>query len=299
MRKFLRVLGLAAAGLAAVLVVVATVVYVSSNNKLRKTYNVTARPVLIPTSAAAIARGKHVAETRGCNECHGKDYAGAKVIDDGAIGTLWGPNLTRGKGSVVAEFRDEDWVRAIRHGVAPDGRGLILMPSEEYSHFSDEDLGSVIAFLKTVPAVERERVPIAPGPVTRVLLTLGKMKLPAEVIDHPNIAPLAPVKAATPEYGRYIAYACIGCHGPNLSGGKIDIGPPDWPQARNLTPDASGELARWTEADFFRAMREGKRPDGSALSEVMPRAFGGMEDVELRALFLFLRSLPPVPTGQR
>ena len=287
MRKFLRVLGFAAAGLVAALMVIATVVYVSSNNKLRQTYNVTARPVLIPTRPEALARGRHIAETRGCNACHGSDYGGALVLEDGAMGRLYGSNLTRGKGSAVAAFRDEDWVRAIRHGVRPDGRGLYIMPSEEYSHFSDDDLGSVIAFLKTVPPVDRERVPTSYGPVARVLLTLGKMKLPAEVIDHPNIAPLAPLKSASPEYGRYLAYGCIGCHGANFSGGKIEIGPPSWPEARNLTPHATGDLGRWTEADFFRAIREGKRPDGSALSDVMPRAFAGMDDTELRALFPF------------
>lgn len=299
MRKVLKVLGFAAAGVAAALVAIATVVYVSSSNRLRKTFNVTARPVLIPTSAEAIARGKHVAETRGCVDCHGREYAGAQVIDDGAMGRLWGTNLTRGKGSAVADFRDEDWVRAIRHGVARDGRGLFIMPAEEYSHFSDDDLGSVIAFLKTVPPVDRERVPTSHGPVARVLLTLGKIKLPAETIDHPNLAPIAPLKGPTADYGRYVAHSCTGCHGANFSGGKIDVGPPGWPEARNLTPHASGDLARWTEADFFRAIREAKRPDGTVLSEVMPRGFAGLDDTELRALFTFLRSLPPVPKGQR
>jgi cytochrome c553 len=299
MRKLLKVLGYAAAGIAAVLVAVATVVYVSSNTKLRKTYAVTPRPVLIPRDAASLARGQHIAETRGCNDCHGKDYAGAKVIEDGAMGRVYGPNLTRGKGGVVAAFHDEDWVRAIRHGVATDGHGLFIMPSEEYSHLSDDDLGAVVAYLKTVPPVDRESVPLQYGPVSRVLLTLGKMKLAAESIDHANLAPLGVPKAATVEYGRYLAHACVGCHGPNFSGGKIDIGPPDWPQARNLTPDPSGNLAHWTQADFFRAIREGRRPDGSELNSVMPRVFGGMDDVELGALFMFLRSLPPVPQGQR
>jgi cytochrome c553 len=190
-------------------------------------------------------------------------------------------------------------VRAIRHGVGPDGRGLFIMPSEEYQHLSDADLGALVAFLKTLPAVDRERVPTSLGPVSRVLLATGKTKLAAEVIDHANMHPPVVTPGATVEYGRYIAASCVGCHGPNFSGGKIEIGPPSWPHAANLTQHESGRLAKWTEADFVSTLRTAKRPDGTELSGVMPRAFGQMTDVELKALWLFFKSLPAVPTGAR
>jgi cytochrome c553 len=99
------------------------------------------------------------------------------------------------------------------------------------------------------------------------------------------------------DYGHYLAASCTGCHGSNLSGGRIDIGPPDWPPARNLTP--AGDIARWTEADFFQALRSHTRPDGTKLSPVMPAAFGQMNDTELTALWSYLRTLPPVPPGTR
>ncbi len=299
MKKLLKWLGFALAGLVGLIVIGAIAAYFASNAKLQKTFAVSPRPVAIPAGAEAIARGQHIAETRGCNECHGKDYAGNKVIDDAAMGRLHGANLTRGKGSRVGAFSDTDWVRAIRHGVGPDGRGLYLMPSEEYSHFTDEDLGALVAFLKSVPAVDRERVPVVLGPVSRVLLATGKIKLAAETIDHAHEQPRALVKEATAAYGRYIANGCVGCHGPNLSGGKIDIGPPDWPHAANLTPHPDGRLAKWTEADFIGALRTGKRPDGTELNPVMPRLFGQMDDVELKALWAFLKTLPAVATGKR
>lgn len=299
MSRFLKYLGYAVGGLILVVGVASVVVYVASNAKLKKTYAVSVRPVAIPTDAAALERGRHIAQTRGCLECHGADFGGAKVVEDGAMGRLYGANLTRGTGGRVAEFRDEDWVRAIRHGVAPDGRGLFLMPSEEYAHFSDEDLGAVIAFVKSVPPVNRARVPIQLGPVSRVLLATGKMKLAAETIDHARLQPASVTAAVTVEYGRYIAAGCVGCHGPNYSGGRIEIGPPDWPPAANLTPHASGHLAQWSEADFLKTLRTMKRPDGTDLNPVMPKAFGQMNDVELKALFLFLKSVPPVETGKR
>ena len=169
--RFLRYLGYALGGLVVLLGVAAVVVFSSSKAKVGKIYAVRPRAVRIPDDPATLDRGRHIAETRGCVDCHGKDFGGAKVMEDGAMGRVYGSNLTRGAGGRTANFKDEDWVRAIRHGVMPDGHGLFLMPADEYSHFSDEDLGAVIAFVKSVPAVNRERVPIEFGPVTRVLLT--------------------------------------------------------------------------------------------------------------------------------
>jgi cytochrome c553 len=82
-----------------------------------------------------------------------------------------------------------------------------------------------------------------------------------------------------------------------MSGGKIAAGPPDWPPAANLTSDASGQLKNWQEADFVQALRKGVRPDGSTLSNVMPRVFAHMSDDEIKALWLYLQTLPAAPTG--
>jgi mono/diheme cytochrome c family protein len=299
MRRFLKILGYGIAGLVILIGIAATAVYIGSNGRLNKTFVVAPRPVVIPTDAVAVAHGKHLAETRGCNDCHGKDFAGNLVIKDGAMGTLHAPNLTRGKGGRIAAFKDEDWVRAIRHGVGPDQRGLFIMPSEEYAHFSDEDLGALIAFLKTVPPVDRERVPTALGPVSRVLLATGKMQLAAETIDHVNVKPAFVQPGITADYGRYVAASCIGCHGPNFSGGKIAVGPPNWPEAANLTPHTASRIAKWTEEDFLKVLRTAKRPDGTDLNPVMPRVFGQMNDVELKALWSYFKTLPPVATGVR
>jgi cytochrome c553 len=132
-----------------------------------------------------------------------------------------------------------------------------------------------------------------------MLLATGKMKLAAETIDHANLRPPAIAPAVSIEYGRYVAASCLGCHGPNFSGGKIDIGPPSWPEAANLTPHADSRLSKWSEADFIQTVRTAKRPDGTDLDPVMPRAFGGMDDVELKALWAFFKSLPATAKGVR
>jgi mono/diheme cytochrome c family protein len=297
MKNIFKIAGYLLAALLLLLGAAGGAVFAISNQKLNRKFRVAVAPVPVPTDPAAIARGRHIAETRGCAECHGADLAGNKIIDDAAMGRMYGPNLTRGRGGLPADAGDEDYVRAIRHGVGRDGHGLFLMPSEDFSRFTNEDMGDLIAYLKSVPPVDRDPVPLDLGPVARALLAAGKIRLAADVIDHAGVQPAVVQPGPTAVYGRYLAAGCTGCHGTNLSGGKIDIGPPDWPPARNLTP--AGDLAKWSETDFYRALREHQRPDGTKLSEVMPAAFGQMNDVELTALWNYLRTLPSAATGSR
>ena len=216
------------------------------------------------------------------------------------IGTLAGPNLTRGEGGLGRTFADADWVRGIRHGVHANGTSLLVMPSEAFAFMSEADLAALIAYLKQLPPVDRAMPASALGPLGRALLVAGQLsilvaeKTPA--MPYPAAVPSGP----TAEYGRYLAgfSGCLGCHGPGLSGGHVD-GPPDTPPASNLTPDSTG-IEKWTEADFERALRHGVRPDGRPIDIFMPWPnFSGMTDDEVRALWLFIRSMPPKPFGNR
>ncbi len=292
MKRVLKFLAYALGVIVAVLLVAIGSVYALSNRRLHKSYQIAVKPVVIPTDAPAIEQGNHIAHTRGCTVCHGADFGGAKVIDDPAIGLMCGPNLTGGQGSITRTFDNDDWVRAIRHGIAKDGHPLVLMPSIEFSHFSDDDLGALIAYLKTIPVVNRDRVPLTVGPVGRALILAGQIQLAAEHIDHAGLVPPVIIPGVTVNYGHYLAAGCVGCHGEQLVGGKIPGGPPDWPHSRNLTP--AGDLVKWTEADFSNTLKSGVRPDGLKLSPVMPIAFGQMNDIEIKALWAYLKSIPPV-----
>ena len=213
------------------------------------------------------------------------------------MGLMSGPTLTSGEGSVTKNYQIVDWVRSLQHGVNPAGRPLVLMPSEEFSHLTEEDLGDVIAFVKSVPPVNRASTPVRLGPVARGLVVAGKFPLSVDKIDHSAAHAVAITPAASVEYGHYLSVSCIGCHNPNFSGGKIAVGPPDWPPAANLTTDEHSEFKSWTEADFINALRTHKKPNGQQLDKVMPVVFGEMSDTELKALFAYLRSLPPKSTG--
>src|SRR5207237_1071730 len=156
-----------------------------------------------------------------------------------------------------AELTDAQWVNAVRRGLRSDGTSLMIMPAEAFQYFSDEDLGAVIAYVKSVAPVDTMFPKGYLGPLGRALYLAGKLPvLVAEAVDHSRRQPVHVDAGATPEYGRYQANVggCTGCHGPGLSGGSFPGGPPDAKPAANLTPTG---LAQYAEADFFRALREG------------------------------------------
>jgi mono/diheme cytochrome c family protein len=300
-RKILKWIGIVLGSLIGMLVLVFVVLYVTGTvrwNKLHGKYEVPVETISIPTNQASIARGEHIATIRICKECHTENWSGQSDSVPGLI-TLSIPNLTAGAGGVGATNTDEDWVRAIRHGVGHDGRGLALMPSGVFYYLSDEDLGALIAYLKSLPAVDNELPRTDLGPLGRVMLTLGQ--LPPEivpnviVIDHDGPRPVAPKPGVTVEYGKYLASTCTLCHGVNLNGGTIRT------DAEYLAPNLTmgGEMRFWSEEDFMRTLRTGVTPSGNQLKDVMPwKYFGQMTDDELKAVWMYLQSLPPLPQGK-
>ncbi|HEX3158077.1 MAG TPA: c-type cytochrome [Gemmatimonadaceae bacterium] len=299
MRRFLRWTGLALGLLIVAALLGAGTAYVASERRLKRTYEVPRESVELPADSASIARGQHFFRAvTSCTLCHGEDGGGAVYADMGPVGTVAGPNLTRGRGGIGATLTPADWVRAIRHGVRRDGTSLIMMPSEVFTYLSERDLGAIIAYARQLPPVDREIPRSRFAPLGRALLASGKLDI-LVAPKTPDLPPSAAVPAApTAEYGRYLANVsgCHGCHGFGLSGGRV-AGPKGLPPASNLTPAG---LGGWTEADFVRAMREGRRQDGSAIDEFMPwRVFRRMSDDELRALWAYLRSVPPRQFGNK
>lgn len=297
MRKLLRVLGWIVAGLGALVVVAVAAVVIVYNSRANKAYAVPEAAVVIPTDAEAVARGEHLVKAvGGCVGCHGEDLAGGPVIDDPALGTIYSRNLTSGQGGVGAELSDADFVRAIRHGVKPDGKSLVVMPSYDYQHLADADVAAIVAYLRTLPPVDHVIPDPTLKPLGLVLTVLNALPtFPAELVDH-TLVPTAPAAGVTTEYGEYLVSVagCSGCHGAGLAGGVVPGSGPDAPPAPNLTP--SGELGQWTAEMFVTTLRTGVRPSGTPLAGDMPwREYGQMTDDELAAVFMYLQTLPPAP----
>lgn len=300
MKKVLKWLGIGLAGLVGLIIIAVVVVVVVTNRRINATYDIAVESVEIPSDEAALVRGEHIALIRGCTDCHTKNLAGGTLIDEPAIGQINPANLTAGAGGIGGSYTDTDWVRAIRHGVRPDGKPLIFMPAQEFYFLSDEDLGALIAYLKTIPPVDNQPPDITIGPLGRVLFLAGQLDLvPAEKIDHAAPRPVAPDPGVTAAYGEYLAVGCVGCHGPGFSGGPIPGGPPEWPPAANLTP--GGDLAHWSEQAFIETLRKGVTPEDKQLNpQYMPwPTFSQMTDDELKAVWLYLQSLPAKETGNR
>lgn len=294
LKKVLKWLGIVVAGIIGLLVLAAIGIYMISNSKINKTYDIKVEAIAVPTDSAAVARGAHIAESRVCYDCHGADMAGGAFLDGPAMGTVYASNLTPGKGGVGSRYNDTDWVRAIRHGVNPAGKALFGMPSEAYWPMNDTELGALIAYLKQLPAVDKSYPAPAYGPISRMLTATSNEFHAVDKIDHNAPRPAELVPAPTAEYGKYLAKFCIACHGKDFSGG-IQVGPPNWPVTANITPDPEHGIGNWSEEDFFRAIREGNRPDGPDMHpEAMPRSIGKMTDDELKAIWLYLQTVPPV-----
>lgn len=263
--------------------------YYTSNQKLNKTYEVSFDPLEIPMDPETIERGRRIVTTRGgCIECHGGNFAG-DIIDQGFLmARLVVPNLTPGKGGVGASFTDDDWVRAIRYGIDSDGTSVIIMPSDYFNVLSDADLAAIIAYLRSLPPVDTNYPKIRLGPMGRWIVLQEPHLLPASVIDHSAPRPPDPVPGVTVEYGKYLSKICTACHAENLAGGE------EPGEGLNLTP--AGDLGEWSEAQYIRAMRTGVTPSGKQLDpELMPwKSLGQMSDDELKAIWLYLQTVPPV-----
>jgi cytochrome c553 len=297
----LKVLGLVLGSAGLVIGLAAGAVYFVSDNRLNLKVDVPPESIAIPTDITAIQRGQHLASAvAACVECHGPNLAGKVYLDDPLLVRIVPPNLTRGRGGVGATFTDADFVRAIRHGVDPSGRQLLIMPSDDYNHFSDADLGAIVAYVRALPSINTSLPANDIHTFGLILFAIGRLPLqPAANIDHLAPRPVAPAAEVSAEYGKYLSdtAGCPSCHGPGLSGGQVPQAQANAVPAANITPAA---LVAWSEIDFIKAMRTGVRPDGHSIATSMPWPFyAQLTDSELQAIWRFLRAVPPRQTGTR
>jgi mono/diheme cytochrome c family protein len=327
MKKFWKWVGVVLGVLAGLIVIIFVVVYLKTQARLTRVYHLPEETVPIPTDAASIEYGRHIFRFRGCEACHSSgeflDLSGPSqtlthltgpsqdvphmeghvYLDDPAMGRVIASNLTPGKGGVGSTYKDQDWVHAIRHGVRPDGTPLLFMPSTEFYFLSDRDLGAVIAYIESAPPVDHEQRRSSLSLTGRLIMTVLPTFtfVPAELIHHNAPRPELPEPGITPEYGGYLTQSCKVCHGLTMSGGPIPGFPSSWPPALNLTFGEGSSLPSWTEASFITAIRTGVTPDGRELRpKYMPwRSYKFMDDDELKAVWVYLQSLPRKKYGSR
>jgi mono/diheme cytochrome c family protein len=255
---------------------------------------------------ATLERGEYLVRgPMGCGNCHtpigpngpemDKELTG-RLVEQNEAFTAIAPNLTAA-GS-IAGWSDAELALAIREGLRPDGT-LIgpPMPFAMYRGLSDDDLGSIVMFLRTLPATPSD-------------LPKSVYNIPLPPAYGPPVGSVATIpQAVTAEYGAYLAGPvahCMECHTPmgpqgpllqtNLGQGGFEFhGPWGTSVATNLTSHADG-LAGYSDAEIAAMITKGQRPDGSAMLPPMPYGYlSAFTPDDLAAVILYLRSLPPLP----
>ncbi|MCC7411441.1 MAG: hypothetical protein IT495_07410 [Gammaproteobacteria bacterium] len=286
----LRLVG--AAVLVLLLVLITAIGILGSRSPREQYFEVAVEAVPVSSGdPAAIERGRYFVHAIAvCGVCHGLDLAGQVMSDSPIFGHVRTPNLTPGRNGVGQYYRPVDWARAIRHGLAVDGRAFAFMPVDHYYHIIDADLGDMIAYLESLAPVDNEGAVVDLNIVTRAIINSGLLGdlVRAGIMDHGGPRPTPPA-----ERGAYLAIVggCDFCHGPGLRGGQ---GPePGAPPGPDIT--GSSRIATWTPEQFAAVMREGRKPEGDIINPMfMPwrNGYENMSTADIEILFRYLRSLP-------
>jgi mono/diheme cytochrome c family protein len=278
MRRGLRWVGYGVGGIVALAAIAYGTIYVMSEQLLSRRYDLPAIAISIPTDSASRVEGERLAWLRGCHGCHGEKLQGSLFFDEPRVARIVAPNLTR----ILPAYSDAELARVLIHGVKPDGRSVVAMPSMMFYHLSDRDLGAIIAHLRSAPAVDHD-----PGQrEVRILGRLGlvtKQFIPeAATIDHsaPRLGNLHDTSHVA--HGEYLARTiCSECHGPALRG-------------ETRTP-ALAQALGYSREEFGKLLRTGVPRDGRDLElmdDVARSRFVHFRDDEIDDVYAFLRAMP-------
>ena len=262
---------------------------------------------------ARVQRGEYLANSIGCLYCHsphdwtkrdtpilpGMAGAGQQLPYTDLPGKVFAPNLTQDKETGAGNWTDDMLARSIREGIGHDGRALFgIMPFAHYRNMPDEDLASVIVYLRSLPPVRN------PLPQSELIFPVNYI---IRNDPKPITSPVAAPDVSDPvKRGRFLVNltGCTDCHTPvdshhvpiaglEFSGGQVLHAPWGTVASANLTPDPSG-IPYYDEAMFIKAMRTGT-VGTRELNQTMPwSALGRMTDEDLAAMFAYLKTLKPV-----
>jgi cytochrome c553 len=276
MKRVLRWFGLGLAGVAGLLLLAMAGIYGVTEVMLRAHLPKPPVHIAAATDPGAATRGARLAKLYGCNDCHGADLKGVLFFDQMPIARIAGPNLSR----EAARQTDADLARAIRTGVASDGRKLWVMPSDAFAHLTDAETADLLAYLRSVPPHGEPAPAKVMGPVGRLGALLGKFQSAPDLIRLKG--GLTPVDLG-PQFaqGREIVRACMECHGVDLKGSEVTHAP-------DLAIVGAYDLP-----DFERLLRTGVAMGGRKLglmSETAPGRFNVLSHEDIAALHAYLQA---------
>jgi mono/diheme cytochrome c family protein len=259
---------------------------------------------------AAAARGAYLAAAAGCDNCHtdskngGAPYAGGRAIPT-EFGTIVTPNITPDK-SGIGGWSLDDFVRAMRWGIAPDGTHYVTaFPFSYYSQLTDGDLADLKAYLDGLAPVSRPGLGRADS-----LALLARARDAIGIAIAANIGSAAPAPGSNDPASARGAYLiatvgrCGDCHTPRTWVGSPDPsrelagsrGGIEGKRAPNITPDPKTGIGKWSEDDIVYLLKDGGTPDsdfvGGLMTEIV-RNTARLTDDDRRAIAAYLKALPP------
>jgi len=280
MRKFLRWLGYALAAILAAFLIFLAWVWIASSRVVTRVHEAAAEPLALPSPAQLADAGRQ-ARILGCTNCHGPDLRGGMVFDGQPFATVRAPNLTL----LAARASDQQLAQAIRQGIGRDGRALFIMPSDQYSRLSDQEVAAIVVAIRRMPRGGSVVPRIKWGPIGRFALATGGIRPARANIEDFRVRQPFDTGPAEAAGRRLAATACAACHGPDLSGGAAEGG-------SNAPPDLAVAGA-YDLAQFRVLMRTGVPPGGRDLGmmkEVAERDFSSFSDEEVAQLHAYLRA---------
>ncbi len=298
-RKFLKWPALILSGLLTLVLALVTLVALIGLYKISAPQGNPVAAVKVAGTPDQVARGaKFAGFCAGCHSTSGKpplDGSKGDFISGDAppVGSLYPPNLT--PAGEIKDWSDGEIIRAIREGVHKSGRALIIMPSAQFHNLSDADVQSIVAYLRSQPAVPNKPQTDTPSNGLNLLgaLFIGSGIFPTSAQPPITQPVVAPPEGTTADYGKYLIanIGCRECHGENLAGGTPGgFGPPAGPNLTQLVP-------KWSEADFVKTIRTGVDPTGKSLNpDQMPwkEISGFASDDDLKAIYAYLHGLTPI-----
>jgi mono/diheme cytochrome c family protein/cytochrome c2 len=311
MRKAFRYLGFT------VLVIIVLVGLLASFIAIRGIPSYKAEKVDLQVQATPerIAQGQKLASML-CRNCHldqntGR-FTGHRMDEIPQFGVIYSRNITSDKDHGIGNWTDGQLAYLLRTGIKPDGTYLPpYMP--KLPHLSDEDLYSIISFLRSehpwVRADATAQPASSPSFLTKMLTGFKVMK----PFPYPTTPIASPDTSNKVAWGRYIALGqldCFACHSRDFT--KNDYFTPEKSEgffgggnemstasgkkmvSLNITMDEETGIGRWSEEEFMQAVRSGILPHGeSGLREPMT-PYTQLTDSEVRALWAYLQTVPKV-----
>lgn len=276
MKRALRWLRNGALALVVLLVLILGAAYFRSEQILRTAHRNPGKPVAVPDDSASVAEGARLAKVKGCAGCHSENLQGRMFIDDPLLARIAAPDLT----ASARDYSDAELERIIRHGIKPDNRSVMVMPSDMFYHLTDAETGKLLAYIRSLPPSEGQPRMAKAGPLGRIGIATGKFSPTTHYVRKAAAADDSfPGPDSPYARGVYLARTtCTECHGITLKGQQ--------------SPDLS-IAAGYSREQFARLMKTGIGLGDRELplmSGVARSRFAHFTDEEIDALYDYLKA---------